>query len=63
MLHTDTAPIECPYCGERFDVVVDLSVAEQSYVEDCYVCCRPMVLAVSVDEDGQTTLRAWREDD
>lgn len=61
--HTETAGITCPYCGEPIDVVVDPSVSEQTYVEDCAVCCRPMVLTVSVDADGDPTVLAAREDD
>ena len=35
--------VSCPFCGEDFTVVIDLSVdGEQSYVEDCFVCCRPI---------------------
>jgi len=32
----------CPYCWQEISVVLDLSVEEQSYIEDCEVCCRPM---------------------
>jgi len=32
--------------------VVDISVEEQSYIEDCYVCCRPISLSVVVDDLG-----------
>ena len=32
----------CPYCGEAITVVLDLSVDEQDYIEDCEVCCQPM---------------------
>ena len=35
--------LECPYCGEPMDLVVDPTAGStQSYVEDCAVCCRPM---------------------
>ena len=51
-LDTDTVMIRYLYCGETSEVVVDLSVALQEYVEDCYVCCRPMSISVSVDEDS-----------
>jgi len=34
----------CPYCWEDVTMVFDLSVADQSYVEDCEVCCNPMSL-------------------
>ena len=48
--------IDCPYCGESLDVLVDMSEAGQSYVEDCQVCCRPIVFDVSEDLDGDAVL-------
>jgi len=39
--------VGCPCCGEIIPIVLDLSVAEQSYVEDCSVCCQPIVLQYS----------------
>lgn len=47
-----TVGVRCAFCGESIDVLIDCSVPEQSYVEDCHVCCRPLVLGVLVDEDG-----------
>jgi transcription elongation factor Elf1 len=32
----------CPYCWQTISMVLDVSVAEQSYIEDCEVCCRPI---------------------
>ena len=32
----------CPYCGEPIELLIDTSVAEQEYVEDCEVCCNPI---------------------
>lgn len=43
--------IDCPYCGEPIDLLIDASVPSQSYIEDCQVCCRPINLSVEVDED------------
>ena len=56
-------PISCPYCGESISVLVDDSLPEQSYVEDCQVCCRPIMLAVSVDSDGDVTVSARSENE
>jgi len=61
-LLTETVRIYCPYCGESIDIVVDASLAQQHYVEDCSVCCRPMELSVSVDS-GQVSVEARRDDD
>lgn len=44
--------ISCPYCGEMFSVLIDCSVAEQDYIEDCQVCCCPIDFLVTVESDG-----------
>jgi hypothetical protein len=36
----------CPFCGEGIPLEVDTSVPEQSYTEDCSVCCQPMAVSV-----------------
>ncbi|RNC92683.1 MAG: CPXCG motif-containing cysteine-rich protein [Allomuricauda sp.] len=33
---------QCPYCWEEISMLLDTSIAHQSYVEDCEVCCNPM---------------------
>jgi cysteine-rich CPXCG protein len=40
------AEIVCPKCGEVFSVQIDTSETEQSFIEDCAVCCRPIQLSV-----------------
>jgi len=55
--------ISCPYCGETISVLVDDSLPEQNYVEDCQVCCRPIVLDVTVDLDGDIQVSARSENE
>ncbi len=43
--------INCPYCGELLEILLDLSAGSQSYIEDCQVCCRPMELQLVADEN------------
>ena len=43
--------LHCPYCGEHITVLVDASEPAQEYIEDCEVCCRPMVLSTYLDGD------------
>ena len=52
MLELTPHSIQCPYCGEDIEVLLDCSVAQQSYIEDCQVCCRPIEFNVSVDHEG-----------
>ena len=58
----ETCTVQCPYCGESIEIVVDCSVSEQIYIEDCSVCCRPLTLTVGVTDDG-IALAARREDE
>ena len=55
--------IYCPYCGERISVLVDHSVPDQRYTEDCEVCCRPIVIDTTIDQDGSVVLQALTESD
>ena len=45
--------ISCPYCGEKFEILIDVSVPDQNYIEDCFVCCRPISLVIEVSELGE----------
>lgn len=46
-----TADYSCAFCGESSTTFVDLSAGfQQSYIEDCQVCCRPNILYVTVDD-------------
>jgi len=48
--------IQCPYCWQTIQVLIDCSVEAQEYIEDCQVCCRPIVFDVLVDDDGYPTV-------
>ena len=56
----DEGSYTCDSCGEEIVVPIDLSAGtSQQYVEDCPVCCRPNVIHVEVEEDGD--VRVWAE--
>ena len=44
--------VRCPYCGETFETHIDTSAGSQEYIEDCYVCCRPITFRSIVGPDG-----------
>jgi transcription elongation factor Elf1 len=44
----------CPYCWRTISMVLDISVPEQTYVEDCEVCCQPIEVSYAI-EDGDLT--------
>jgi transposase-like protein len=40
------ARVQCPFCGQSFEVEVDATVAQQRFTTDCEVCCRPFEVRV-----------------
>jgi Cysteine-rich CPXCG len=55
--------IDCPYCGERIEILIDASVDLQDYIEDCSVCCRPIVLTVMAEDGEIGRIEVRAEDD
>jgi hypothetical protein len=55
--------ILCPYCGESIGVIIDCSVPQQRYIEDCQVCCRPIEFNVVVDQQGEPKVAVFRENE
>ncbi|RKZ95633.1 MAG: CPXCG motif-containing cysteine-rich protein [Gammaproteobacteria bacterium] len=63
MNEVESRNIQCPYCGEIIDIVVDCSVAQQNYIEDCQVCCRPINISTNIEQNGDLTLIATHENE
>jgi hypothetical protein len=55
--------VQCPYCGELIEVLIDCSVPQQDYIEDCQVCCRPIDFYVRIDQDGVPTVTVSHENE
>jgi hypothetical protein len=55
--------IQCPYCGESIEVVIDCSVEQQSYIEDCSVCCRPINFDISIDQACNLSIQVTHENE
>ena len=55
--------VQCPYCGEPFETVVDFSSGSTSYIEDCQVCCRPIEFRLELGDAGsRANLQVGRSD-
>jgi len=52
----------CAFCGEDNDLLVDPSAGRrQVFTEDCTICCRPNLIALALDEDGDVLLEVSQE--
>jgi Cysteine-rich CPXCG len=63
MSQQEPVEISCPYCGETIEILVDTSAGAQAYIEDCQVCCRPIELVVTLDEDEIPQVEVRRDDE
>ena len=63
MSPTESAHIDCPYCGEPFEITVDSAVGQQEYIEDCQVCCKPIQFRIRVSVNGESSIDVRSEDE
>jgi len=59
----DEHDISCPYCGESITVLIDPTDAQQEYIEDCQVCCRPIEFFVTENEEGDMRVLVQSENE
>lgn len=46
---------QCPYCWETISMLIDVSIRNQTYVEDCEICCNP--IEISAISDGVSVIQ------
>ena len=49
---------QCPYCWEDISMLVDYSISNQNYIEDCESCCNPIQLDVVIENNEITSFQA-----
>ncbi|GFZ79878.1 hypothetical protein GCM10011531_07270 [Aquaticitalea lipolytica] len=49
---------QCPYCWEDISMLVDYSVSDQNYIEDCEICCNPIQLDIVIENNEITSFQA-----
>ena len=59
----EEAVVQCPYCWEPLDILLNPDDEGCSYIEDCQVCCRPIEMRVSRGENDELTVQAHHEDE
>ncbi|WP_299243119.1 CPXCG motif-containing cysteine-rich protein [uncultured Aquimarina sp.] len=49
---------QCPYCWEEISMLLDVSVSNQEYVEDCEVCCNPIMVQPRFEDQELVSFEA-----
>jgi Cysteine-rich CPXCG len=55
------ADIQCPFCGQTFEVVIDTSLARQRFTTDCEICCRPFEVVAECEGGEIVSVQALAE--
>ncbi len=53
--------LQCPYCGEEIELVLDGPVVPREMVEDCRICCQPIVVRVTATPGGEMHVEGHQE--
>lgn len=49
---------QCSHCWEEISMILDASVRQQTYVEDCEVCCNPIEITPAFEENELVDFRS-----
>ena len=42
---------QCPHCWSEISMILDASIPQQTYIEDCEVCCNPIEITSYFEEN------------
>ena len=60
----DEKKLMCPWCGELNTFLMDPSAGDGEFIEDCHVCCAPIVYTVHTDfHTGDPLISARKENE
>jgi len=52
----------CAFCGEENELAPDPSGGHrQTFTEDCTVCCRPNLITLTIDDEGEVGIEVVPE--
>jgi len=49
---------QCPYCWEQISMLIDVSQPNQSYIEDCEICCNPIEVSIIAENQEIVSFQA-----
>jgi len=46
----------CPHCWQENSILAPLGPSEQEFIQDCEVCCNPLLFRITLDGDAVATV-------
>lgn len=53
----------CPWCSESITFQIDTTISDQEYIEDCTVCCAPILVQIRVPFSGTPEVELHRDNE
>ena len=53
--------IQCPYCGQVFEIVIDTTLKRQRFTTDCEICCSPFEVVAECEAGEVASIEAQAE--
>lgn len=47
-----------PYCWEQISMLIDVSQNQQTYIEDCEICCNPIQVSITISDQQIVSFQA-----
>ncbi len=51
---------QCPFCFEQISFVLETYYGAQKYIEDCEVCCSPILISYEIENEQVKILSVER---
>lgn len=52
----------CPYCAQQVSILIEELFGNQSYIEDCEVCCQPIQFTFEMEDGTLISFEVQRAD-
>ena len=49
---------DCPHCWQNQLKMIDPSIINQHFIEDCEICCNPLEFSIVVNDNSIESFRA-----
>lgn len=57
-MHIEEHFFQCPYCWEQISMLIDVSQSQQTYIEDCEICCNPIQISLVIESQQIVNFQA-----
>lgn len=58
MFNEEEIFFQCPYCFQKISILCEDLYGEQTYIEDCEICCNPIEISYKIQDQEVLLFKA-----